>query len=194
MTGRVKIVGLGGSPRAGSSAEQALRVVLTEAERCGADVSLLGGPDLALPLFDPDRGVRPRQADRLIEEIASADGVVLASPAYHGSVSGLVKNALDYLEELSDDPRPYLTGRAVGCLAVGHGWQGAVSTMAALRDVTHALRGWATPLGVAVNSATARFEAGMCTDPRTQSQLVTMAGQVVEFATRSASAGPVTVA
>lgn len=147
MSSTVRIVGIGGSPRAGSTAEQALRVVLAEAARLGAETTLLGGPDLDLPLYDPARPVRSPAARRLIQEVLRADGVVLASPAYHGSVSGLVKNALDHLEDLSDADRPYLSGRAVGCVAVGHGWQGALSTMAALRDITHALRGWPTPSG-----------------------------------------------
>ena len=44
--------------------------------------------------------------------------VVIASPGYHGTVSGLVKNSLDYLEVLREDDRPYLDGRAVGVIAV----------------------------------------------------------------------------
>jgi FMN reductase len=98
-----------------------------------------------MPLYDPSKEITSPLARRLVSELAAADGVVLASPAYHGSISGLVKNALDHVEELRNDERPYLSGRAVGCLAVAQGWQGAVSTLAALRDVTHALRGWPTP-------------------------------------------------
>lgn len=115
--------------------------------------------------------------------IAAADGLVIASPAYHGTISGLVKNALDHAEELRGDVRPYFTGRAVGCLTVGQGWQGAVSTLAALRSTVHALRGWPTPLGVVVNSAAAGFGPdGRCDDPQVQRQLEIMGGQVVEFA------------
>ncbi|MFD0392847.1 NADPH-dependent FMN reductase [Streptomyces nogalater] len=105
----------------------------------------------------PRLGASAPQARRLLSAIAGADGLVLASPAYHGGISGLVKNALDHVEELREDTRPYLSERAVGCVAVAHGWQGAVSTLAALRDVTHALRGWPTPLGAAINTSTARF-------------------------------------
>ncbi|MFC4608485.1 NADPH-dependent FMN reductase [Streptomyces maoxianensis] len=183
MPQTVKVVGVGGSLRPGSTAEQALRVVLTAAERLGAEVRLIGGAELMMPLYDPSREVVAPPARRLVAELAAADGVVLATPAYHGSVSGLVKNALDHVEELRDDVRPYLSGRAVGCLAVAHGWQGAVSALAALRDVTHALRGWPTPLGAAVNTATTEFgPGGVCTDPRVQGQLETIAAQVVEFA------------
>ncbi|MFE4984001.1 MULTISPECIES: NADPH-dependent FMN reductase [unclassified Streptomyces] len=177
------MVGIGGSPRPDSTAERALRVVLAEAERQGAEVTCIGGAELVMPLYDPREGLRSARALRLVSEIAAADGLVLASPAYHGSISGLVKNALDHVEELRDDARPYFSGRAVAGLAVAQGWQGGVSTLAALRDVTHALRGWPTPLGVVVNTAVAGFGPdGACTDPDVQRRLETMATQVVDFA------------
>ncbi|MCX5272832.1 NADPH-dependent FMN reductase [Streptomyces virginiae] len=183
MQQAVKVVGIGGSSRPGSTAELGLRVVLAEAARLGAQVTLVSGADLVMPLYDPRVAACPPQARRLLDEVASADGVVLASPAYHGTVSGLLKNALDHTEELRGAPRPYLSDRAVGCLSVGMGWQGAVTTLAALRDIVHALRGWTTPLGVAINSATAGFDSdGACSDPHIQQQLTAMAGQVVEFA------------
>ncbi|MEU9042865.1 MULTISPECIES: NAD(P)H-dependent oxidoreductase [unclassified Kitasatospora] len=180
----VNVVGVGGSSRPGSTAEQALRVVLDAAQRRGAAVQLIPGPALAMPLYDPRHGVTAPQARRLLSAIAGADALVLASPAYHGGISGLVKNALDYVEELREDTRPYFSERAVGCVAVANGWQGAVSTLAALRDVTHALRGWPTPLGAAINTSVARFSpAGDCKDGHVQGQLEEMAAQVVEFAT-----------
>ncbi|MFI9162621.1 NADPH-dependent FMN reductase [Kitasatospora aureofaciens] len=185
----VNVVGVGGSSRPGSTAEQALRVVLGAAQRRGAAVQLISGPALAMPLYDPRHGATAPQARRLLAAVAGADALVLASPAYHGGISGLVKNALDHVEELSDDIRPYFSERAVGCVAVANGWQGAVSTLAALRDVTHALRGWPTPLGAAINTSAARFSpAGACMDAHVQGQLEEMAAQVVEFATMRALA------
>ncbi len=180
----VNVVGVGGSSRPGSTAEQALRVVLDAAQRRGASVQLIGGPELDMPMYDPRHGAAAPQARRLLSAIAGADGLVLASPAYHGGISGLVKNALDHVEELHEDIRPYFSERAVGCVAVAHGWQGAVSTLAALRDVTHALRGWPTPLGAAINTSVALFSpAGECKDSHVQGQLEEIAAQVVEFAT-----------
>ena len=40
--------------------------------------------------------------------------MIVATPGYHGGLSGLVKNALDYIEDLANDDRPYLEGRVVG--------------------------------------------------------------------------------
>ena len=117
--------------------------------------------------------------------VAAADGLIIASPGYHGGISGLVKNALDYVEDLRTDARPYLDGRAVGCVATAAGWQAAGSTLQALRAVVHALRGWPTPLGVAVNSELPVWsEDGTPADPALVTQLEIVTGQVVGFARR----------
>jgi len=111
------------------------------------------------------------------------DGIILGSPGYHGSISGLVKNALDYAEDLRSDPRPYFSGRAVGCIATAAGWPGAVNTLSALREIVHALRGWPTPLGAAINSAENVFdEGGGCLVPRVAQTLELMTDEVMSFA------------
>ncbi|MFD3416340.1 NADPH-dependent FMN reductase [Streptomyces decoyicus] len=179
----IRIVGIGGSSGPGSTVERALQVCLNAAEDLGADVRLINGAELAMPLYTPRTDMTNQHAIALIREVAESDAVIIASPAYHGTVSGLVKNALDHLEELRDDSRPYLSGRAVGCIAVGQGWQGAVATLATLRDVTHALRGWPTPIGVAVSSKTTMYgHDGQSFDTHVQDQLTLMTQQLVEFA------------
>lgn len=182
-TKRPYIVGLGGTTRPGSSTEMALRNALRFVADGGARTRLFVGPELAqLPLYAPERPDRAPIAETLIEELCSCDGVVIASPGYHGSVSGLVKNALDYTEDLRDDTRPYLTGRAVGVIATGAGHQGIGSTLSTLRDIGHALRGWVTPLGAGVKTIGKVFdERGDCLDEGAAFQLKTVGREVLEF-------------
>lgn len=68
----------------------------------------------------------------------------------------------------------------VGCIAVASGWQSSVSTLISLRTCVHALRGWPSPLGAAVNAAVGVFDAqtGECTDPQARFQLETVGRQV----------------
>ena len=180
----VNVLGIGGSLRADSQSERALRLALEGAAQAGAKTTLVSGVDLVLPFYDPAELDRSPNAVRLVEELRAADGVVLVSPGYHGTVSGLVKNALDYIEDLRDDERPYLDGRAVGCVATANGWQAAVTTLTSLRSIVHALRGWPTPLGAAVNAVQVEFGAnGECTDEKVTTMLRTIGQQVVEFAT-----------
>ncbi len=177
---RPLIVAIGGTARAASSTERALRHALAAMD---ADTLLFCGPDLELPLYAPHQPARTPTVDRLLQALRRADGVLIASPGYHGGMSGVVKNALDYTEELRTDARPYLSGRAVGLIATAAGWQAAVATLGAMRDVVHALRGWPTPLGVCIAGTDPAFAPdGRCLSPQADLQLKTMAGEVMEFA------------
>lgn len=178
------VIGIGGTTRAVSSTDRALRLSLLAAEEAGARTFLFGGAFLShLPHFAPENRERNEEQHQLVEMVRKADGLVVASPGYHGGVSGLVKNALDLLEDLREDERPYLDGRAVGCIVTASGWQACVSTLAALRSIVHALRGWPTPLGATLNTTEGIFDAtGACTDPKVSAHLVTVGRQVVEFA------------
>jgi FMN reductase len=147
-----RILGLGGTTREGSTSERALRAALSLAESAGANTDLLLADDLEFPAYAPERGSLVSQTDRLLDLVRRADGLIVASPGFHGGPSGLIKNALDHLEELRDDDRPYLDGRAIGCIVCAAGWQATATTLAALRSTVHALRGWPTPLGVTINS------------------------------------------
>ncbi|MDM4719449.1 NAD(P)H-dependent oxidoreductase [Micromonospora sp. WMMA1363] len=182
------VVGIGGTMRPGSSTERAVRAVLSAAEAAGAHTLLLGASALQLPLYLPGETRRTVPTRQLIAAVRRADGLVIGTPAYHGGVSGLVKNALDYIEDLREAPRPYLHGRAVGCVVTARGPQ-AASALAGLRAVVHALRGWPTPLGVTVNMDDVTFASdGASTNPHISWQLATMGRQVVEFARRRTGA------
>jgi FMN reductase len=179
------IVAMGGTIRPNSSTERALRLSLSAAERLGCRTLLLSGADIDFPNYRPELREQLPAAERLVAALREADGVIIGSPGYHGGISGLVKNALDYLEEMSKDKRPYLDGRPVGCIATASGWQGAVATLGALRDVVHALRGWPTPVGIAVNTAEAvsdPSDSGF--SARTVDHINLMVRQVVQFTER----------
>jgi FMN reductase len=182
------IVAIGGTLRSNSSTEWAMRHVLAAAQRAGARTNLISGSLLQLPLYQPENLDRGERARFLVTELARADGIIVGSPGYHGSISGLVKNALDYAEDLRTDVRPYFSGRAVGCIATAAGWPGAVNTLGALRDIVHALRGWPTPLGAAINSTENVFdEGGHCLVPRVGQILDAMADEVMSFALSAAA-------
>ncbi len=73
--------------------------------------------------------------------------------------------------------------RARSAAATAGGWPGAVNTLGALRDIVHALRGWPTPLGVAINTSDGVFDAnGGCTDAKIAAMLKTVAQEILHFA------------
>jgi FMN reductase len=180
---RPLIVGLGGTTRANSSSQRALHVALKAAEAAGAETMLCTGRQLMFPIYEPSEMTRTDDAKRFLELLRRSNGLVIASPGYHGSVSGLIKNALDYIEDLRDSTPPYLDGRAVGCIACALGWQAAGTTLVAMRSIVHALRGWPTPMGAAINTASPLFDDdGGCADQTAKFQLELIGRQVVEFA------------
>ncbi|MEU0007158.1 NADPH-dependent FMN reductase [Streptomyces sp. NPDC006314] len=183
----VRMVAIGGSlgsPSGASTTEAALRCAASVATALGAEVEFFTGERLRLPPYDPS-AAPPPAVSRMLAAVAGSDALLVASPAYHGGVSGLVKNALDYLEGLRQDSRPYLEQRAVGCIGVGAGAQGAAATLHGLRQIVHALRGWPTPLGVAVSTEHDRAErlgtpGGL--SAKVVGQLETLGAELFEFA------------
>lgn len=182
MAAQMNIVGIGGTLRPGSSTEAVIRRVLLHAEARGAKTRLFAGEAINLPMYAPGNVADTPAVRDLIGALRSADAVVIGSPGYHGGVSGLVKNALDYTEEMARDAVPYFTGKPIGCVGTGFGWQGCNSTLHALRSIAHALRGWPTPIGIALNTKTPAFDAdGVCLAPELDLQLKLMAEQLVTF-------------
>jgi FMN reductase len=176
-----RILGIGGTLRAGSTSELALRHSLRLAEQMGAETDLITAQQLELPMYDPANAGAPG-AQRLVAAARAADKLIIATPGYHGNMSGLIKNALDYLQELAADEAPYLHGRAVGCIVTAAGWQAGVTSLASLRATVHALRAWPTPLGVVINSAAPPFGPdGAPVDPAVAGQLREMVHQAVSF-------------
>jgi FMN reductase len=183
------IVAIGGTPRPGSSTETALAYSLAAAEAAGARVMLFGSDLLStLPMYDPwTTSPTPAQA-AFVDAVREADGFIIASPAYHGSISGVVKNALDTLELTARDPSPYLHGKPVGTIITSYGWQSAGTSLMAMRAIIHSLRGWPTPMGATLNCAERPLKKEtLAADEKHALALKTVAEQVVQFATGQAA-------
>jgi FMN reductase len=167
---RITIVGLGGSLAQPSASLSALSVALEGAREYGAEVQLFDLRELNLPMFVPGAGPVPAAARKLCDAVARAQGMLWSSPLYHGTVSGSFKNALDWLQLLSDRNPPYLTDKVVGLISTAGGTHGlqAVNTM---EFVVRALRGWAVPLVLPIPQAWQVFKDGQVLDARVAEQL-----------------------
>jgi FMN reductase len=183
MTKPIFIVGLGGTLRDGSSSEHALKRSLRHAASLGCETQLFAGADLNLALYDPRRQERSQTEAALVAALRRADGVILSTPSYHGSISGLLKNAIDYTEDMNQDERVYLSGRAVGCIVCAYGSQAMGTTLSSMRDIIHSLRGWPTPFGASLNVLQTSFEDASSDSAQEALQACqTVAAEVVQFA------------
>lgn len=190
------VVGIGGTVGSASSTERALRIALDAAGAEGFETRLFGGEALSrLPLYDPRATGRTPEEQALVDAVRGASAIIIASPGYHGSISGAVKNALDLLEETARDERPYLADLPVGLIATAYGWQATGSTIAALRSIVHALRGWPTPFAAAINTQETPLRAdgvnadGTVCDSAVLDQLRRVGRQVARFAPLAEGAG-----
>ena len=185
----IKIVGLGGSRAQRSASRAALNIALKGAEEAGARVEMFDVRKLNLPMYEPDTSDAPEAARRLADSVAGARGLLWSSPLYHGTVSGAFKNALDWLQLLSDRDPPFLTNKVVGLISVAGGGDGlqAVNT----REFTvRALRGWSVPLVIPIPRAWEVFDQeGKARDEGIERQLRSLGAEVCRAARQFALEG-----
>jgi FMN reductase len=184
------VVGLGGSLGQHSTSYAALEIALEGAQEAGARSAILNIRDLALPMYDPAIANPPESVVRMCRLIGDADGLVWSSPMYHGTISGSFKNALDWLQLLSDRQPPYLTDKIVGLISTAGGVQGlqAVNTM---EFVVRSLRGWAVPLVLPIAQSWKAFDdQGQPRDPKLAEQLRALGREVVRAACQFALTPP----
>lgn len=188
MAKEIKVVGLGGSLAAQSSSLAALKVALEGSREAGAQTELLDIRELNLPMYVPGLSETPEAVESLCRTVHEADGLLWSSPLYHGTISGSFKNALDWLQLLSNREPAYLTDKVVGLISTAGGTQGlqAVNTM---EFVVRALRGWAVPLVIPIPQAWRVFDKeGRPHDEKIAEQLHSLGHEVTRaarhFATR----------
>jgi FMN reductase len=188
-TPKIKVVGLGGSLAQHSASRAALEIALKGAEEAGAQVELFDVRTLNLPMYEPDTSDAPEAARRLADAVGGAHGLLWSSPLYHGTVSGAFKNALDWLQLLSDRDPPFLTNKIVGLISTAGGVYGlqAVNTM---EFVVRALRGWSVPLVIPIPRAWQVFdEEGKVRDKGIERQLRSLGAEVWRAARQFALEG-----
>jgi FMN reductase len=149
----VKIVGIAGSLRPGSYTQLGLQVAAQRVEALGAEVEILDLRQMQLPFCNggKDYSQYP-DVQRLRDTVRNADGLILATPEYHGSVSGVIKNALDLMsfEELS--------GKVTGLISI-LGGQPNSNALNDLRLIIRWVHGWVIPEQIAIGQAYAAFNS-----------------------------------
>jgi FMN reductase len=172
------IVGLAGSLRAGSATQMAVRCALLGAEKVGATTQLLDLAAYDLPFLGRDREPTGRTAvEHFLGDIRAADGIILGSPELHGSVSGVLKNALDLTN------RDTFEGKMLGLIGVAGGRLGAGETLSHLRAIGRSLHAWVVPAQVSIGGADKAFDSrGEPVDADVRDRLFSVGRAVAHFA------------
>lgn len=141
----MRVVAVCGSLREGSATRQALGLVLQGAAAAGAET---GWVEIAgLPWCDGRDGAYGEAVATYRAALRGADAVVIGSPEYHGSASGVLKNALDLVDPVD------LKGKLVGLVACARGDAGAMSTLNQLRQIARWVDAWVLPTQVSIPNA-----------------------------------------
>lgn len=180
-TAHTKIIGLGGSLRAKSYSSAALRAGLDIAEGMGASTELLDVRELDLPMYVPDLPIEEYPASsqetirKLVASFRGADLMLWATPTYHGVMSGVFKNAIDYMELLAKDPLPYFKGRAIGLVSVSDS-----SPLASMASCVNELRAWLAPTRVTLTANDFSAEMALTNEARIR-RLTRLVTELLEF-------------
>lgn len=180
----LKVVGFGGTLREGSTSLGALRRALAASEAAGAEIETLDLRELALPMYEPGKPLEAYEENvkRFVEAVRGADALLVSTAAYHGTLAGVTKNALDFVQFLARDERPYLDGRVVGLISTAGGTQAASNANTAMTHAVHALRGIVAPLMVSIPRAwQITDENGDVRDDASGNSLDRLGGLVVEL-------------
>ena len=149
----VKIVGIIGSLRTDSYSALALEQAIARVKALNAEVEILDLRNMTLPFCDggteyPDYP----DVEVLRDTVKAADGLILATPEYHGSVSGVLKNALDLMSF------EHLSGKVVGGISV-LGGQPNSNALNSLRIIVRWVHGWVIPEQISVGQAWQAFDS-----------------------------------
>ncbi len=143
----VRIVGIGGSLRPDSYSQMALSLAAQRVEALGAQVEILNLRTMQLPFCNgEDEYPGYPDVERLRNAVKQADGLILATPEYHGSVSGVLKNALDLMDF------EQLDGKVTGLLSV-LGGQSNSNALNDLRVIMRWIHAWVIPEQIAIGQA-----------------------------------------
>jgi NAD(P)H-dependent FMN reductase len=157
-----KIIALAGSLRSQSFNKQLVQQAAKYAEAAGAEVQYIDLADFNIPLFSEDLEAEgtPSDVNDLKALFAQSQGVLLASPEYNGSISGVLKNALDWLSRPSkdNDIGSAFTNKVVGLMAASPGPLGGIRGLSHTKDVLFNLGAIVNPNMLAVGSAYQAFD------------------------------------
>jgi NAD(P)H-dependent FMN reductase len=168
-----KVLGVGSSLRNGSSSTAALKVTLDLIKKQGAQTKLLDLKQTSLPLYDPNENQSSLELQKIEKDVQWADAFILATPDYHGSMSGTMKNFLDYFwSEFS--------GKTFGYICASH--EKGLTVMDQMRTAVRQCYGWSMPYGISVNGEDV-LENGKISDPRLKSRLEMLARDLVVYGT-----------
>lgn len=169
----LNVLGVSSSMRDGSFGTKTLKIVLDIIRKYEAKSRLLELRKMRMPLFNPNSSI---QSDTILQKVTDdvnwADAFILVSPDYHGSISGSMKNFLDYYWE-------EFAGKIFGYICTSH--EKGLTVMDQMRTAVRQCYGWSLPYGISVNGEEDFNEAGEVINSMLDKRLKMLARDLVVY-------------
>lgn len=124
--------------------------VLDVSDELGIPVKQIDLAQNNLPFLDPFNIDKTEAVEEFLKTFTEEETQIWIGPLYHGTIPGVMKNALDWLELTSRNESPYLSGKTIGLICTAEGSFGVqgINTMV---SIAHTLRASVLPYSVPVN-------------------------------------------
>jgi chromate reductase, NAD(P)H dehydrogenase (quinone) len=186
-----KILVFAGSTRSGSYNKMLSKCAAEALRKAGADVTWIDLRDLALPLYDGDFEEKtglPEGAKKLKAAMQASDGYLISSPEYNSSITGVLKNAIDWASRTESDDEPALIafrGKVAALVSASPGALGGLRSLVTLRAILGNIGVVVLPDQLTISHAYESFgEGGQLKDEKKAKQLAAVAKSLVQFTTK----------
>jgi FMN reductase len=172
----ITVLGIAGSEREDSRARTALQVALKAARKAGAKVEVLDVSNLDGRASTVHDLPQDEVADRVGTAVANADALIVATPTFHGGISGPLRTILESI------PNDAIAGKATALVSVTGGSAERGDPLEPLRQQLQGLHAWVVPNRAVVPFAFRAFDrAGNPTDPDVRERLETVGREVARY-------------
>ncbi len=189
-----KILAFAGSTRTESFNKRLAAIAAEGAREAGAEVSLIDLRDFPMPLYDgdlEDESGLPDNAKKLKALLVACDGFIVASPEYNSSITGVLKNAIDWASRTETDAEQALAGfrgKVAAICSASPGGLGGMRGLVTLRSILGNIGVIVLPDQVAISSASTAFdEAGQLKDALKQSSVKALGRTLAELLKKTAA-------
>ncbi|MFB5647328.1 MAG: NADPH-dependent FMN reductase [Candidatus Nitrosomaritimum yanchengensis] len=188
-----KILAFAGSTRTDSFNKKLIRIAATGASEAGADVTVIDLRDFQMPLYDGDleqnEGL-PQNVQRLKELMSSQQGFLIAAPEYNSSITGVLKNTIDWTSRQAENETPLAcyTGKVAGIMSASPGGLGGLRGLVHVRAILENMGVMVIPEQVTISAAHEAFDAdNSLKDKKTEEKVKKIGANLTRILTKISS-------